>query len=91
MCSWKLFMRILLCSAGTSYAGYNEDEIFASEQGGLSDDQTIPIVQESSIYTNYQTYMIKTPRSRWSKQDTELFYEVNIAVVDIVFTNIFCL
>ncbi|KAI8571371.1 hypothetical protein RHMOL_Rhmol01G0114600 [Rhododendron molle] len=30
-------------SAGTSYAGYNEDETFASEQGGFSDDQTIPI------------------------------------------------
>ncbi|XP_058189045.1 uncharacterized protein LOC131306664 [Rhododendron vialii] len=64
-----------LHSAGTSYAGYNEDETFASEQGGLSDDQTIPIVQESSTYTNYQTYMNKTPRSRWSKQDTELFYK----------------
>ncbi|KAL0763990.1 hypothetical protein Bca101_080141 [Brassica carinata] len=24
---------------------------------------------------NYQTYMKKTPRTRWSKQDTELFYE----------------
>jgi len=62
-------------SAGTSYAGYDDDEIFASEHGGFSDDQTTPIVQESSTYTNYQTYMNKTPRSRWSKQDTELFYE----------------
>ncbi|KAH7858203.1 hypothetical protein Vadar_021241 [Vaccinium darrowii] len=62
-------------SAGTSYAGYDDDEIFASEYGGFSDDQTTPIVQESSTYTNYQTYMNKTPRSRWSKQDTELFYE----------------
>ncbi|KAJ4898722.1 Homeodomain-like superfamily protein [Raphanus sativus] len=24
---------------------------------------------------NYQTYMNKTPRAKWSKQDTELFYE----------------
>ncbi|KAH7857924.1 hypothetical protein Vadar_017985 [Vaccinium darrowii] len=62
-------------SAGTSYAGYDDDEIFASEHGGFSDDQTTPIIQESSTYTNYQTYMNKTPRSRWSKQDTELFYE----------------
>lgn len=89
MCSWNLFLRILFCSAGNSYAGYNEDETFASEQGGLSDDQTIPIVQESSTYTNYQTYMNKTPRSRWSKQDTELFYEVTLAVVNIVFTIFF--
>lgn len=27
---------------------------------------------------NYQTYLHKTARSRWSKQDTELFYEVNV-------------
>lgn len=81
ICSWNLLLRILFCSAGTSYAGYDDDEIFASEHGGFSDDQTTPIVQESSTYTNYQTYMNKTPRSRWSKQDTELFYEVNLAVV----------
>ncbi|PSS35650.1 Transcription factor TFIIIB component B'' like [Actinidia chinensis var. chinensis] len=46
-----------------------------SEQGGSNKDQTNPMVEESFTYTNYQSYMNKTPRSRWSKQDTELFYE----------------
>ncbi|KAF5951106.1 hypothetical protein HYC85_013099 [Camellia sinensis] len=62
-------------SASNSFTDNNEDEAFASDQGGFNDDETNPIVQESSDYPNYQSYMDKTPRSRWSKQDTELFYE----------------
>ncbi|VFQ80224.1 unnamed protein product [Cuscuta campestris] len=32
-------------------------------------------VEDSTIYFNNQTYMERTPRVRWSKEDTELFYE----------------
>ncbi|KAL7228127.1 hypothetical protein ACSBR2_006946 [Camellia fascicularis] len=63
-------------SFGNPFTNYNEDENFESEQGGgSSNDPANPVVQESSNYPNYQSYMKKTPRSRWSKQDTELFYE----------------
>ncbi|KAL7251119.1 hypothetical protein ACSBR1_013031 [Camellia fascicularis] len=62
-------------SASNSFTDNNEDETFASDQGGFNNDETNPRVQESSDYPNYQSYMDKTPRSRWSKQDTELFYE----------------
>ncbi|KAA8544721.1 hypothetical protein F0562_019575 [Nyssa sinensis] len=63
-------------SAHNSFAQYNEDETFTSEHGeGSNDEQTIPTVQESSTYYNYHSYMEKTPTARWSKQDTELFYE----------------
>ncbi|KAL2497974.1 transcription factor TFIIIB component B''-like [Abeliophyllum distichum] len=56
---------------------YNEDEAIASDQDGEYDrGQASPRVEESNIYFNYQTYMDRTPRIRWSKQDTELFYEV---------------
>ncbi|EXC04412.1 Transcription factor TFIIIB component B'' [Morus notabilis] len=55
-------------------ASYNE-ETFVSEQGQYSDDdQPSYKVQPSSLY-NHQSFMKKTPRARWSKQDTELFYE----------------
>ncbi|CAI9755051.1 unnamed protein product [Fraxinus pennsylvanica] len=55
---------------------YNEDEPFVSEQDGEYDrGQESHRVEESNIYFNYQTYMDRTPRVRWSKQDTELFYE----------------
>lgn len=65
-------------SAGNSFredASYNEEETFVSEQGQYSDDdQPSYKVQPSSLY-NHQSFMKKTPRARWSKQDTELFYE----------------
>ena len=65
-------------AAGTSEQ-YGEDEAFASEQGReANDEQESPQVEENSGYFNYQTYMDKTPIARWSKQDTELFYEVQL-------------
>ncbi|KAJ7967290.1 Transcription factor TFIIIB component B [Quillaja saponaria] len=57
---------------------YNEfDETFASEDGRGSDheyqaDETVPLA--SSLF-NYQSFMDKSPVVKWSKQDTELFYE----------------
>ncbi|XAR62522.1 hypothetical protein NMG60_11017308 [Bertholletia excelsa] len=62
-------------SAGNSFANHNEEGTFSSEVGGSSNGPTNLSVEESSSYTNYQSFMDKTPRSRWSKQDTELFYE----------------
>ncbi|XP_022886533.1 uncharacterized protein LOC111402454 isoform X1 [Olea europaea var. sylvestris] len=63
-------------SNGNPSENYNEDEPFASERDGEYDrEQESQRVEESNIYFNYQTYMDRTPRVRWSKQDTELFYE----------------
>ncbi|XP_052189713.1 uncharacterized protein LOC127799588 isoform X2 [Diospyros lotus] len=61
--------------ASNSFPDYDEDEAFAAEQGGSSSNQNNPTVQESTIFTNYQSFTNRTPRSRWSKQDTELFYK----------------
>lgn len=57
---------------------YNdEEESIASEQGrGSDDDETPDVVDMTSAYFNYQSFMDKTPRTKWSKQDTELFYGV---------------
>ncbi|KAK8532054.1 hypothetical protein V6N13_131401 [Hibiscus sabdariffa] len=52
----------------------DEESYNASEQDqGFTDDQVSGSAKSTS-YFNYQTYMDKTPRVRWSKQDTELFY-----------------
>lgn len=56
-------------STGTSFVdhndGYFQDEDFDSEGNA----------PENASNFNYHSHMKKTPRSRWSKQDTELFYE----------------
>ncbi|KAJ0010439.1 hypothetical protein Pint_34748 [Pistacia integerrima] len=53
---------------------HNGEETFASEQGnGYTGDQATRRVQSSHF--NYQSFMKKTPTVRWSKQDTDLFYE----------------
>ncbi|XP_073299711.1 uncharacterized protein [Primulina huaijiensis] len=49
----------------------NSSEFFNEDD----DVHLSPRVEESSICFNYQTYMDRTPIARWSKQDTELFYE----------------
>lgn len=51
---------------------FDEDE---NENGEAFEEQTTNQVEDSTVYFNYQTYMEKTPRVRWSKEDTELFYE----------------
>ncbi|XP_059433730.1 uncharacterized protein LOC132166893 isoform X2 [Corylus avellana] len=60
-------------------SSYNGEETFASEQGRGSDDDDDQLnneAQPSETHINYQSFMDKTPSTRWSKQDTELFYEV---------------
>ena len=52
-------------------ASHNEEDTVASEQdGGYANDQ-------SNFLFNHHSFMDKTPTARWSKQDTELFYEVH--------------
>ncbi|KAL3377657.1 hypothetical protein AABB24_003853 [Solanum stoloniferum] len=63
-------------SAGASVSNYDEDETYASDEDGEADDHSkSTMAEDTSVYFNYQTYMDKTPSTRWSKQDTELFYE----------------
>lgn len=70
------FWLFVLFSTGNSSGLYN-DENFTSGQGGeYNDGQRSPVAEDTTIYFNYQTYMDRTPSARWSKQDTELFYEV---------------
>ncbi|XP_018451027.2 uncharacterized protein LOC108822447 isoform X1 [Raphanus sativus] len=47
-----------------------EDE-FGMEEG--ENQETYVVKPDSPV--NYHSYMNKTPRTRWSKQDTQLFYE----------------
>ncbi|CAA7020631.1 unnamed protein product [Microthlaspi erraticum] len=54
-----------------SHQGFDAEDDFGMEE---SEYQETNLVKPDSP-VNYQTYMNKTPRSRWSKEDTELFYE----------------
>ncbi|KAL8050552.1 hypothetical protein ABFX02_06G088200 [Erythranthe guttata] len=52
----------------------------AKQSNGLYDEEDTSnqdgdAAEDTTLYFNYQTYMDKTPKSRWSKQETELFYE----------------
>ncbi|KAF7836523.1 Transcription factor TFIIIB component B'' [Senna tora] len=52
------------------------DEIFGSgDERGSDDDQASERVPLASTLFNYQSFMDKTPSGKWTKQDTELFYE----------------
>ncbi|KAG6601983.1 hypothetical protein SDJN03_07216, partial [Cucurbita argyrosperma subsp. sororia] len=52
------------------------EESLASEQGrGTDDEETPDVVDMTSAYFNYHSFMDKTPRIKWSKHDTERFYE----------------
>lgn len=76
------WLKCFLFSAENSFHEenyHNEEDPFASEEGNDSmGDQSNHRVQSNSIYFNYQSFMKKTPTVRWSKQETELFYEVHV-------------
>lgn len=56
---------------------YEDDDMIASEQDQeFNDEHENVAVQDNGTYFNYQSHMKKTPRGKWTKQDTELFYEV---------------
>ncbi|CAN8276587.1 unnamed protein product [Cochlearia groenlandica] len=69
--------------------GYDAEDEFAMEEG---ENQETNVVKPDSP-VNYQTYMKKTLRTRWSKEDTELFYEgirefgSNLSMVQQLFPN----
>ncbi|XP_057450169.1 transcription factor TFIIIB component B''-like [Lotus japonicus] len=55
--------------AGANY----EEGFFGSENP--NDNQDTENVTDTTALINYQSFMDKAPRGKWSKQDTELFYE----------------
>ncbi|KAL1802766.1 hypothetical protein ACET3Z_031413 [Daucus carota] len=65
-------------SAAKSPARYydEDDDRFASEhEQEFNDEHENVAVQDNGTYFNYQSHMKKTPRGKWTKQDTELFYQ----------------
>ncbi|XP_057966193.1 uncharacterized protein LOC131156489 isoform X2 [Malania oleifera] len=75
-------------------APYNEEDSVASEQDrGSLDGEEGDRVQEDNSLLNYQSYMDKVPSARWSKQETELFYEAvrqfgaDISMIQQLFPN----
>ncbi|KAK1368077.1 Transcription factor TFIIIB component B [Heracleum sosnowskyi] len=55
---------------------YEDDDMIASEQDQeFNDEHENVTVQDNGTYFNYQSHMKKTPRGKWTKQDTELFYQ----------------
>ncbi|KAH1267661.1 Transcription factor TFIIIB component B'' [Glycine max] len=55
---------------------YNDGEFLGSEDGrDPYDDQANEGIASTSVLLNYQSFREKTPRGKWSKQETELFYE----------------
>ncbi|CAH9103622.1 unnamed protein product [Cuscuta europaea] len=50
-----------------TFNGDNDAEAFGEQERAAAVDST--------LYYNYHTYMEKATRARWSKADTELFYE----------------
>ncbi|ESQ53171.1 hypothetical protein EUTSA_v10024751mg [Eutrema salsugineum] len=69
--------------------GFDAEDEFGIEE---NENQETNVVKPDSP-VNYQTYMNKTSRTRWSKQDTELFYEgiqefgSNLSMVQQLFPN----
>ncbi|KAJ6385806.1 hypothetical protein OIU77_028890 [Salix suchowensis] len=57
------------------YSHYEEDEFAPEQDKTHDDDQTYVRAQPSSSLFNHQSFADRAPNSRWSKQDTELFYE----------------
>ncbi|KAI3442914.1 SANT domain-containing protein [Psidium guajava] len=56
-------------------ASHKEGESLPSEQGKEPTNEARSAAEAAPLLFNYQSFMEKTPRTRWSKQDTELFYE----------------
>ncbi|XP_024979455.1 uncharacterized protein LOC112516570 isoform X2 [Cynara cardunculus var. scolymus] len=61
-------------SASSFSNNYDEDEAFAQGTGSAY-EHDYSMEAENATYYNYRTHMKITPRIKWSKQDTELFYE----------------
>ncbi|XP_010437020.1 PREDICTED: transcription factor TFIIIB component B''-like [Camelina sativa] len=78
-------------ASGSQYdsQGFDAEDEFGMEE---NENQEAYVVKPDSP-VNYQTYMYKTARTRWSKQDTELFYEgirefgSNLSMIQHLFPN----
>ncbi|XP_021762906.1 uncharacterized protein LOC110727633 [Chenopodium quinoa] len=53
---------------------YDDNETF-DQDGDTYDNPSTLRVQKDTGYFNYQSFMTKETRARWTKQDTELFYQ----------------
>ncbi|CAA7044791.1 unnamed protein product [Microthlaspi erraticum] len=71
---------------------YSQDDTEKFDYYEFKDEETSRVKPDSPV--NYQTFSQRTARSRWSKQDTELFYEgirefgSNLSMVQKLFPNI---
>lgn len=55
---------------------YDDEDLLASNEGlDLDDDQLNHRAETSSSKLNYHSFMNRTPSERWSKSETEMFYE----------------
>ncbi|EOA16282.1 hypothetical protein CARUB_v10004429mg [Capsella rubella] len=78
-------------ASGSQYSsqGFDEEDDFGMES---SEYQETNVVKPDSP-VNYQTYMNKTSRTRWSKEDTEIFYQglrefgSNLSFIQRLFPN----
>ncbi|KMT16482.1 hypothetical protein BVRB_3g051000 [Beta vulgaris subsp. vulgaris] len=52
-----------------------DDEGYGFDQDDAFDNPSTSEVQKDTGYFNYQSFMQREPRARWTKQDTELFYK----------------
>lgn len=68
-----------MASANQSYvcndASYDENENFGLEGSEQASPKSQTCPAQTCPPVNYHTYMDKIPRTRWSKEDTELFYQ----------------
>ncbi|KAL8490091.1 hypothetical protein ACS0TY_025837 [Phlomoides rotata] len=62
-------------STGNSSGLYNDGDFNSEEGADYNDEQGSTPMVDTTEYFNYQSRMDKTSTKRWSKQETELFYE----------------
>lgn len=78
-----MYFKIFSCSGGDFFhdAGANsEEETFSSDDDGYRDQEYDQASKKfastvAALY-NSHSFRDKSPRVKWSKQDTEKFYEV---------------
>jgi hypothetical protein len=75
------FFLIFICSGGDIF--HDADTNYEEETFGLDDDirdyydnQASEKFKSTTPLCNYQSFMDKPLRTKWSKQDTETFYKV---------------
>ena len=64
------------CNVSNSLNPFDEDDAYAHGDGSTDEHDNSVVAQNATHYT-YGTHMRKRQKMKWTKQDTELFYEVN--------------